>query len=457
MLSIAVLLLVICKTTSLQCYNLSEISDVDTEAWSLEPTNGITALDYNHSDGRRLSLRPLVNWNSDKIQALRVETAHNVITGWVTFIPVANPINPLVIGADDHLSIWNNASVPGCSCELQSDGTLSTCFGDRLFENGCLGSTYTPSSPCYHGLVDERYCHTRYRFYMSAQWCYSYDPNCSEESWMNSIMHADPPNSAWNKTYTTSVPFGDGTRNSICRRYLEWNVIEIRFDTRFDIAVGSNVSLITDFAVESKVAVDFDIEVRAVICINDDTLTESEITVFVAQYIDDLAEYLELSEIEIGIIEKRIIGKCNFADDGAARRRRLEEKNVTEGTAIIVRTIVLPIDILRVEEIKTSVQAVGDNLVTRSSETSLLDVVIVDHSITDPPTPPPKQEEAFTWDIAVIVVVVLFIVGFVGICFAVGKDAELESKSRKRKRGRAPGKWRVRYKRVQGLPSDATP
>lgn len=462
------IVLIFYEINALPCYNLTNVTAVDANAWSLEPTNVITSQDYNHTDARRLALRPHVNWDSDKIQILRSETPYDAITGWVTFIPVNNPTNPLTIGAQEHLDLWNTSKVPECSCDLQSDGTLSGCYGTRLFDNGCLGSTYTSDAPCLHGLVDDRYCHTRYRFYMSAQWCYSYDPGCIEETWMHPIRDAQPPNSAWNNTYTTAVSY-DGTRNNVCRRYLEWNVIEIRFDTHVDIAVGSNVSLITDFAIESKVAVEFDIELQSDVCVNQNNLTEADIATYTAKYIEDLAQFLEISEYEIAIIEKRIIGSCNFVDDVQSARRRLQEDNSTVvGTALLIRSIVLPVDTLRIDEIKERVLTIEANLVTESVDTSIIKVVVVDHSKTNPPTTPPAaQTDAFTWEVAAIVVAVLFVVGLIGVCCAVGKDVRLDEEARQRlhehnekhRKGmvlvrRVPGKWRLKYKRVRQLPKN---
>lgn len=410
-----VLLTLLPYAGALQCMAIPYTVDPMENVFSFYPTDVLNLADFTWID-RHLDLRPWIEYRSHQIQAVRHvamdQASDGLVTAWVELIPADGlPKSPL--SRADHETIFAAGGNTACILPIEVPMNISAPI-----PMGCLSPSY-PEKYCHDGLPGDRFCSTTYNFYVAVHWCFMQTPGCVEHTWMETLF--DP--TAWQATWSAFVAVGAGTRG--CRRYLEYNELEIKFDQQSQVAVTDTFSLIADFAVDSKDTVYYDLSIDASICITDTTfITYDDLDEYVRQYVADLTAYLDLTHAEIIVVLQEIVGNCGFEIDEPNAplpdaRRRLEEEYESEGeegNAINIKTILVPFDPNRETDLRVRTIDMSD-FYTTNTATSVITLTPKDES-TDPPTKAPpeassKSETPPIW-IGIGIAIALLLWGLLG-------------------------------------------
>tara|TARA_B110000196_G_C21122150_1_gene653804 strand:+ start:391 stop:1305 length:915 start_codon:yes stop_codon:yes gene_type:complete len=219
----------------------------DHNVWSFYPTDNLYTEDFIFDQSapfRNLTLRPYMAHKSEEVQIVRQYSmstpALGAVTGWVEFIPNADPIGDGgLTEAQQQVIFVSGIESPTNACRKELN-SAANYTGD--IANVCLGSSY-PAHTCYEGLDTDRFCRTVWKFYVAMHWCFGTTPGCVEELWMEPLFEPE----VWDSTWSSAMTI-DGMEHH-CRRYLEYNEIEIRYDTQEHVTVTNAANLITDFSI----------------------------------------------------------------------------------------------------------------------------------------------------------------------------------------------------------------
>lgn len=427
-----ILFLLLPYAGALQCVAIPYTVDPLENVFSFYPTDDLNIADFTWID-RHVALRPWIEHRSHQAQAVRHvamdQASDGLVTAWVELIPAEGlPKSPL--SRADHEIIFAAGGNTACMLPVEVPMNISAPI-----QMDCLSPSF-PEQYCHDGLPEDRFCRTSYDFYVAVHWCFMQTPGCVEQTWMETLF--DP--AAWQATWSAFVAVEGGTRG--CRRYLEYNEIEIRFDQQSQVAVTDDFSLISDFAVESKDTLYYDLSIDASLCITDTTfISYDDLDEYVRQYVTDLTVYLDLTHAEIVVVLKEIAGDCGF-----------EGK---EGNAIIIKTILVPFDPNREADLRTRTADMSD-FYTTNLATSIIELTVNDES-TDPPTPAPPQatsdDKATIW-IGIGVAIALLLWGLLGYwCIA---DISISERDDHRRRWTRHYDAHKKGKIVRVVPRDRT-